>query len=381
MDADVAVIGLGTMGSMTIWQLARRGISVLGFEQFGIGHDRSAYGGGSRRFRIASPFVEEIPFLKESYRKFRELEQESGQELLSYSGALTIGDPHSEHQKNVMTGIEEHNLNDLIEVLEEKDAAKRYPQHRLLPGEVIIKDNSGGVLRSEQIVISAVNRAKVLGAKVFSYSPIDDIQADSEGVTIKASNSEYRVGKVVITTGAWANKLVPSLNKVFTARRIIMSWFMPQNPNQFIESKFPNFTRLSDGIHIQGTPALDGRMVRVSNNSPTIPEAKVEVKDPDFFDKNVSVEYAKSVRENVTSLIPNLNPDPIRINPFVEGFTEDKLPIVGRTKENENVILVCGFSGQGFSQSPAMGEIASDLVINNKTNYHISHLSPNRFGL
>lgn len=53
MNADVAVIGLGSMGSMTIWQLARRGVSVIGFEQFGIGHDRGAAGGDTRIFRTA----------------------------------------------------------------------------------------------------------------------------------------------------------------------------------------------------------------------------------------------------------------------------------------------------------------------------------------
>lgn len=49
----VGVIGLGAIGSMALWQLAKRGVDVTGFEQFGIGHDRSGVGGESRLFRVA----------------------------------------------------------------------------------------------------------------------------------------------------------------------------------------------------------------------------------------------------------------------------------------------------------------------------------------
>lgn len=379
MNADVAVIGLGTMGSMTAWHLARRGLSVLGFEQFGIGHDRSAYGGGSRRFRIASPYVAETPFTSASYRKFRELEQETGKQLLSSSGALTIGDPNSQHIKDVLTSAEKFNVSH--EIYNENEAMSRYPQHKLTPGEIMIWEKTGGVLRPEQIVISAVNRAQLLGADIHTYTPVKEIQSDANGVTIHTETDTYRVGKVVITTGAWANKLVPSLTKSFAAQRLILTWFIPETPEQFVESKFPNFTRLTDEIHIQGTPALDGRMVRVTNNSKSVSEAKLKVEDADHFDKNVSVEYALSIGEQVQKLIPNLHPDPVQISPFMEGFSADGLPIVGSLQEDQNTILVCGFSGQGFSQAPVMGEIAADLAINNETDYDIGHLSPNRFGL
>jgi sarcosine oxidase len=71
MQWDVGVIGLGTMGSMAMWQLARRGVSVIGFEQFGIGHDRSAAGGETRLFRTAyKEGAQYVPILKEAQRLF-----------------------------------------------------------------------------------------------------------------------------------------------------------------------------------------------------------------------------------------------------------------------------------------------------------------------
>ena len=42
---DVIVVGVGSMGSATCEQLARRGLRVLGLEQFGIPHGRGAHHG------------------------------------------------------------------------------------------------------------------------------------------------------------------------------------------------------------------------------------------------------------------------------------------------------------------------------------------------
>src|SRR5699024_9159907 len=155
---------------------------------------------------------------------------------------------------------------------------------------------------------------------------------------------------------------------------LLMTWFIPKNPGRYKEDKFPNFSRMSKGIHLQGTPALDGRMVRISENS-----QKVKVDDADLFSKNISVQDVLGVRDSIKELYPELYPDPVKVSPFMDGFSKDGLPIVGESINNSNIILICGFSGQGFSQSPIMGEIGKDLVINSKTSYEIKHLSPERF--
>ena len=38
IETDVVVVGVGAMGSMTLWQLARRGVEAVGIEQFEPGH-------------------------------------------------------------------------------------------------------------------------------------------------------------------------------------------------------------------------------------------------------------------------------------------------------------------------------------------------------
>ena len=50
---DVIVVGVGAMGSSACYHLARRGVRVLGLEQFDIPHNRGSSHGASRMIRMA----------------------------------------------------------------------------------------------------------------------------------------------------------------------------------------------------------------------------------------------------------------------------------------------------------------------------------------
>src|SRR5699024_1500776 len=124
-----AVIGLGTMGSMALWQLAEKGVSVTGFEQFGIGHDRSAVGGESRLFRTAyREGAEYVPLLRRSRELWRDLEEKSGNRLLSLIGGLTIGKADSVGVKNVLKSIYDYNIQH--KSYDAKEAQQLFPQHK-----------------------------------------------------------------------------------------------------------------------------------------------------------------------------------------------------------------------------------------------------------
>src|SRR5690625_5861629 len=96
MDADVAVIGVGAMGSMSLWQLAKRGVCVLGFVQFGVGNDRTAAGGESRVFRTAYMEGKEyVQILKASRLLSKVWEDRPIKSVLTLNGGLVIGVPYT----------------------------------------------------------------------------------------------------------------------------------------------------------------------------------------------------------------------------------------------------------------------------------------------
>ncbi len=73
---DVIVIGLGGMGSAAAFHLARRGIKVLGLEQFTPAHDRGSSHGESRIIRQAYyEGAEYVPLILRAYELWEELEK------------------------------------------------------------------------------------------------------------------------------------------------------------------------------------------------------------------------------------------------------------------------------------------------------------------
>ena len=150
MDAAIAVVGVATMGSMTCWQLARRGVPVIGFEQ-------------------------------------------CGRELVTLNGGLMIGDPDGEF----LSSIRAHDLPH--HVLDAGLAESRYPQHRLRPGEAMILDHQAGFVRPELATAPAALRCEEAGGRVIRRDPFVHIAPDADGVTVETSTRTWRVGQVIVT--------------------------------------------------------------------------------------------------------------------------------------------------------------------------------------
>src|SRR4051812_43898963 len=94
---DVIVLGVGGMGSVALYQLARRGRRVLGIEQFALGHELGSSHGVTRIIRLA--YAEDpsyVPLLRRAYELWREMEQHVGEPLLFITGGMDIGPAEGE---------------------------------------------------------------------------------------------------------------------------------------------------------------------------------------------------------------------------------------------------------------------------------------------
>lgn len=372
MDADVAVVGIGTMGSMTCWQLARRGASVIGFEQFAPGHDRSGAGGETRIFRTAyHEGPEYVPLLLTAQDQWRELEAETGRSVLTLNGGLMIGPPDGELVRSVLASATAYDLPH--ELLDGQEAKRRYPQHRLEPGEVMVLDPQAGFLRPELAVSLAGLRAEDLGAVIVRHHPVVAIEPDADGVTIRTAERRWRVGQVVLAAGAWSNRLLPRHTPPLTVQRLVMTWFVARHPSWFDVERFPIFIR-ETGVHdISGWPSLDGAYVKVAINY-----GYDRVDDPDRLERGVDDGLLVTIRTAVRDLLPDLVPEPVRIGAYMDGYTSDRHAAVGRPDGLPRTVVVTGFSGHGFKMAPAIGLAAADLVLEGRTDLPIGHLDPAR---
>src|SRR5271165_1156725 len=101
---DVIVVGVGGMGSATVFELARRGHRVLGLEQHALGHTQGSSHGHTRIIRQA--YYEHpayVPLVQRAFERWYDLEQLVGQHLLTACGCLSIGRPESQ----MLTGVRE----------------------------------------------------------------------------------------------------------------------------------------------------------------------------------------------------------------------------------------------------------------------------------
>lgn len=369
----VGIVGVGTMGSMAMWRLAQRGANVVGFEQFGAGHDRGAAGGESRLFRTAYlEGAQYVPLLRAAWEGWRELERETGVELLTRTGGLTIGRVDTPAAAGVLASIKEFGLEH--EVLDAETARARYPQHRLSADEAMILDEQAGFIRPEIAVGAAIRRAEALGAEFVRGVRVDSVEPTSRGAAIRAGGRTHEVDVALVTAGPWAAEILEPLQDRLTVKRLVLTWFPAKDVAAFAPARFPIFTRQWNGADVYGAPSVDGHMVKV-----TLHGAYGTVDDPDSMDRDVSPEQLGEISRAVAELLPDLVPEPVRISAYMDAFTDDGHAIIGRPNEAPGVLALSGFSGHGFKLAPVVGEVAADLASGKEPDYDVGHLRADRF--
>jgi sarcosine oxidase len=374
LDAKVAVIGTGSIGSMALWQLARSGVDAIGFEAYAPGHDQSAAGGESRIFRTA--YLEGpqyVPLLLRARELWRELEAESGRDLLTLNGGLMIGPETSEAIVNVLDSARSFDLPH--EVLDAPALRRRYPQHAVNDDEVGVLDEWAGVLRPEFSVMAAATAAQALGARVVTGCRVTGVEPFDGGVRVVAGDRTWTVEQAIVSAGPWTADLAPSLASHVTPTRLVITWYHPTGAVQdYLPERFPIFIRESGGIHIYGLPTMDGGSVKVA------PHASYgELASADDLDRNVAPGELDRINRAVASQLPGLRPTPVRVATYMDAYSSDGHGLVGRMPGTDNIWLLGAFSGHGFKMAPAFGQVARDLVVDGKTSLPVEHLDPGRF--
>ena len=220
-DADVAVIGLGAIGSSAAWRLAARGLDVLGFEQFEPGH---AWGGSTGRTRLFRFACLEHPGLTPIARTCATCgvtsRHRAASGCSSRRAALMIGPPDSHIIEGTLRAAEMHDLP--VERLDADDIARRFPAHaRLNPGDVGVWDPEAGILRPEAAIVAVVDAARVTGARIHTKTRVTAVEPDADGVTIRTEGASYRVGHVAATSGPWITRSCPTCRS--TPHRVVMT--------------------------------------------------------------------------------------------------------------------------------------------------------------
>ena len=374
MTYDVAIAGLGGIGSAIAAQCAARGASVIGLEQFGPAHDRGSSHGKSRMIRQA--YFEDaayVPLVLRSYELWRDLERQTAEELLRLTGVLSVGEESSEIISGTKRSAGEHGLR--LETPSRRQVEDRYPTLRLAANEVALFEPDGGVLDPERAVRAHLQVAQRAGAELRFQVSMRGWESTGTGVTIDLSNGDRVLAKtLILSLGPWFKETMDALGAPLRIQRNVQTWFWPSD-GSYKAGQFPAFLLDRAGLPapLYGFPDFGDGVKAAFHGSGEITTA-------DELDREVDLKRdVEPVANAMEEWMPGATSSFREAKPCMYSLTPDGNFVIDRHPEEANVILCGGFSGHGFKFAPVIGEIAAELALEGGSRHQIDFLSLKRF--
>jgi sarcosine oxidase len=232
--AEVVVIGLGAMGSATLYQLAKRGVDVVGIDRFSPPHTFGSTHGDTRITRQAiGEGMAYVPLVLRSHELWREIETETGADLFSACGGLvlTAGSTKAGHH-----GIDDFFASTVAaartydiehEILDFEDLRTRFPQFNVTEEHIGYYEPGAGFVRPEIAIAAQLELAARHGARIQRMEQVSSIEPSNSGVTVHTDRAVYGTDEVVITAGPWISSLArcDDISIACTVFRQTLHWF------------------------------------------------------------------------------------------------------------------------------------------------------------
>jgi sarcosine oxidase len=372
---NAIVVGLGAMGSATLYHLARRGWRVLGLEQFAPGHKQGSSHGDSRIIRetyFEHPLY--VPLVRRAHELWRELEDRTGSSLMTITGGIMVGPPEGSVVRGTLRSAEEHELPH--EILTPVEVRERFPAFHLDKGLVAVFDPRAGFLDPEACNRAHVKLARDAGADARFSEPALDWIAEGAGVRVTSSSSTYTADKLVITAGAWDGALLPDLVLPLTIERQAVFWLEPaSDPALYDLARFPIYAyEYRPGSICYGFPRLPhGVKASVMHDGAIVP-------NPDTAKRTIDETEMKPLRAALKPILPALSEAPVRESDVcLFTNTPDHDFIIDFHPFFPQVLISSPCSGHGFKFASAIGEIQADLLTKGRTEFDLSPFSIRRW--
>jgi len=371
---DVIVIGIGAMGSSACYQLARRGVRVLGLEQFDIPHALGSSHGQSRMIRMAYfEHPDYVPLLQRAYALWDELEQVSGQKLLYRTGGLYMGPRDGEIVGGSLASARRHNLP--FESLGSDELRRRFPQFHLPDTWVGVLEPHAGFLLPERVVAAHAEAALRAGAQLHGREMVLDWRADPRGATVRTTRNEYHAGQLIFCGGPWSGKLLRDIGVDLVVTRQVLAWVWPKQPDLFTLDRLPVWAI----DHLDGTLHYGFPMMNEVPGFKIAHHGRGAVTDPDRVERDPQPGDEKTFRPILSQILPAADGPLLSMKVCLYTNSPDGHFMIDRHPHHERVTVACGFSGHGFKFASVVGEILADLAMNGRTPLPAAFLGLSRF--
>ena len=185
-------------------------------------------------------------------------------------------------------------------------------------------------------------------------------QTNSKETSIYTENKEYKFEKTVVACGAFSKKLTDLLGEnipLDTERGYHVHFKGMENlikrPIIFLDRGF-GMTPMNQGLRAVGTVEFGGLNYPISKKR---------------------IQYIVNCAKELLPQLENHQDEWLGFRPTLPDF----LPVIGPSKNNENIIYAFGHQHLGWTLGAVTGKIVAGIISNEKTNLDLSPYSSSRF--
>jgi sarcosine oxidase len=361
---DLAVVGLGALGSSTAWHAAGRGLRVVGIEAFEPGHDRGASHDTSRIIRHSYHTPAYVALTFGAYDEWSRLEDETGEKFVTVTGGLDLFPPDAQiPMADYTSSMDAHDI--AYEVMDVGTVGERWPAFVLPDGTTAIHQARTGMVPAAVGTAAMARRARDLGAALLYNTRVEAIVPGAGGVKLVTSNGVVSAGRAVVAADAWTAGLLAPLgvDLPLTVTEEQVTYFTPPRPTEFGPDVFPVWIWMDEPSYY-GFPTYGEATVKAAQDcgGPT-----VTGDDRSGAPDEVMCERLSAFMRQV---IPGSG-NPTRSKRCLYTLTPDRDFVVDRVPGHP-LVTVGLAAAHGFKFAALFGRLLTDTAVDGESAYDLS---------
>jgi sarcosine oxidase len=264
-EFEVAVVGLGGIGSGALYWAARRaGAEVLGLERFELGHGRGASQDHSRIIRLSYHAPEYVRFARDSYAAWAAVEEDSGQQLVYRTGGLDLYPENAHGWMQGYTRALDEVGGIAYEWFDAADAMRRWPQWRIADDVRVMYQEDSGIAAAAKANATHRRLAASMGATIVERARVLEIRETGGMYELQSESGTYRAERLILAADAWTNELLAQLwrpiNLTVTQEQV--TYYAAGDQDAFGPDRFPVWIWM--GVpSFYGLPSFEGTGTKI----------------------------------------------------------------------------------------------------------------------
>jgi monomeric sarcosine oxidase len=369
------VLGAGGIGAAAAYWLARRGGgSVLALEQYRLGHDRGASEDHSRIIRHSYHTTEYTSLTRAAYDHVRDLENETGLELLRVTGGLNLAPSDDAGRAEISSyarALAEQGHT--YEVMDGNEVRRRWPQWQIGADVVGLHQAESGILDIRRVNSAHISRARALGVRFLDQAPVRKIVPFASHVELHTDDGVFEAGTLTICAGSWTETLTAGLglDLRLTLTQEQVTYFAAADLRAFAPDRFPVWIFHDHDETFYGFPVYGEAAVKAARDM----SGRFVTQQTRRFEPDPG--QTAEVAGFLARYLPGAAGPELVSKTCVYDLTADRNFILDTIPGHPPIGVFVG-AGHAAKFAGLIGHILADLAIDGRTDYPIAAFSIDR---